>query len=245
MAIIKNTQVDRLLKEAIVLDLGDLKRQAESILAHANAEAETLLEHARQEARRLVSEADGKGHAEGFERGLKEGRETGCEKARAESLDSFQDRNATLLENWSEALLCWEHDRQAMLLEAKEDVLTFAFKVAEKIVYRIIQQDAGVVTDQVRGALELLGQPTAVRICVHSEDVETLDEILPQLKETLSTCRHVELAVDENVSRGGCIVRMVGGRIDARIETQLQRIAETLLPATSNDRSWMTRDDTL
>lgn len=244
MAIIKNIQADQLLKEAVVLDLGDLKRQAEHIMAQANAEAETLLENARQEVQRLVNEADGQGHAEGFERGLAEGRETGSEKARSESLASFQDRYATLLENWSEALLRWEHDRQTMLLQAKEDVLTFAFTLAEKIVHRVVGQDASVVTDQVREALELLSRPTAVRIHVHAEDVETIDEILPQLKEKLSTCRHVELVGDENISRGGCIVRTDGGRIDATIETQLQRMVETLLPATSDDRSRMTRDDT-
>lgn len=244
MAIIKNIMADRLLKEAVVLDLGDLKRQADDIMAKAIGEAETLLQDARQEAQRLVGEAEGKGHAEGYERGLMEGREAGREQARTESLDSFQDQYATLQENWNGALLRWENDRQAMLLEAKDDVLTFAFTLARKIVHRVVQQDASVVADQVRESLELLSRPSAVRILVHPEDVATIDDILPQLKETLSTCRHVELKSDDTVSRGGCIVRTEGGRIDATIEMQLQRMAETLLPATSDDWPGMKREDT-
>jgi len=47
----------------------------------------------------------------------------------------------------------------------------------------------------------------------------------------LGVCEHADLREDVAVGRGGCVVRSARGSIDATIETQLERIAATLLPA--------------
>src|SRR5436853_7410348 len=73
-ALIKNIQSDRLLKEAIVLDMGDLGRQADRLLSGARAEAQRLVDEARSEADRVIDGADQRGYSEGLERGLTEGR---------------------------------------------------------------------------------------------------------------------------------------------------------------------------
>ncbi len=233
MAIVKNTQTDRLLKNAIVLDLGDLRHQADRIIEHANVQAEAIIEQARQEARRLVDVSAGQGFEEGKQKGLAEGRETGRAEARIESLEAFETQFSELQAKWSEALHRWEQDRQGMLRDAHEDVLRFAFEMAEKIVHRVVEQDPAVVVDQVRLALEHVSRPSSVCIHAHPDDAPLVDEVMPELKELIANCRHVDLREDASVGRGGCIISTEGGQIDATIETQLQRITQTLLPSPS------------
>ena len=51
----------------------------------------------------------------------------------------------------------------------------------------------------------------------------------PELLSKLRSIEEVELTEDEEISPGGCVLRFGSGQIDARIETQLDRIAEELL----------------
>ena len=68
MAVIKSRQSDPLMHDAVVLDLGDLNRQAAEIIERAEAEASVIVADAREEAARLVGEASGRGHEEGLTR---------------------------------------------------------------------------------------------------------------------------------------------------------------------------------
>ncbi|MCZ6543679.1 MAG: hypothetical protein O6768_08445, partial [Planctomycetota bacterium] len=77
MALIKNTEAAGFVRQGVVLDLGDLNRQAERVLEQARAEAQRIVEHSQAEAQELVAQAAQRGHAEGKEQGLTEGREQG------------------------------------------------------------------------------------------------------------------------------------------------------------------------
>ena len=219
MALIKNIQSDRLLKEAIVLDMGDLGRQADRLLSSARAEAQRITEHARSEADRLIQSADKRGYAEGLERGLAAARETGEREGRVLAVE----RVAKELEQW-------QVDRSAMLADAREDVIRFAFALAQKVVHRLVQTDSTIVRDQLAATLALLSKPTAIEISVNPADRQFAQEVLPGLLASIARCEHASIHDDPTMTRGGCVIATAGGRIDATIQTQLERIAEALVP---------------
>ena len=95
MALIKHAKSDRALKEAIVLDMGDLARQAERLLANARSEAASILEQARTEAHRITNGADERGHAEGYARGVADGRLDGELQGREESIQLHAEQLQT------------------------------------------------------------------------------------------------------------------------------------------------------
>lgn len=230
MALIKSANSSRLVKDAVVLDMGALDRQADRILIAAGAQADQILAEARAEARRLTDGADARGHAEGHERGLAEGRQAGRTEGHAEAIEQTSAEIQQLTESWRVALETWERNREAMQQEACEDVLRFAFMLAERIVHRVIQHDPAIVKDQLRTALTQVGRPTEVTIVVHPDDRPTVQEVLPELSGRLTDCKHVELRDDATLDRGGCRVKTRGGAVDASIRTQLNRIADALLP---------------
>jgi len=230
MAIVKHTQAERLARSAVVLDLGDLKRQAAELLGQARAEAASIVADAQAEARRRIDESAGRGFDEGHRKGLDEGRAAG----RAEALDAaraeFRDRFEALDQRWSAAVADWERRRRALLLEAEQDVLAFAFALASRVVHRIVERDPTIVADQLRAVLFLLGRPTRIAIRIHPDDRPTVESMLPALHELLPAGEHAALNDDASVGRGGCIIATAGGEIDASIATQLDRIAAALLP---------------
>ena len=242
MAVIKNLQSDRILKTAVVLDLGDLKNQGERLLNQARAEAERMIREAQSESQRLIGEAAGKGHEEGVQSGIEEGYRRGAEEARGQVLEEYTSVLQSLQERWIEAMNRWESERSEMLLSAREEILTFAFVLAEKIVHRAIEFDPDVVKDQVVAALRLITNPTSVRIVVNPQDRELLEYALPEIIKRIHVLEHIELLEDESLLRGGCRVITKGGEIDATIDTQFTRIVETLLPDSRRHDSGSTQD---
>ncbi len=231
MAIVKGSESRPLLKNAVVLDLGDLQKQAEYMIEQARCKAEAIIERGRKEAERLIAGASEKGWKKGHARGLEEGREEGREKGRKEAFLQYESCIKEMDVSWNHAIEQWERDRGNLLLAAREEVLAFAFAMGEKVVHRTIQHDPAVIQDQLAEALSLLLEPTAATVQIHPQDRGQVEEVLPEILSMLDQCKHIELCDDAFISPGGCTVRARGGSIDARIETQLDRLAETLLPS--------------
>ncbi|MHC4446441.1 MAG: FliH/SctL family protein, partial [Planctomycetota bacterium] len=131
---------------------------------------------------------------------------------------------------WTAALNQWEADRGEMLLAAREDVVRFAVTVARKVVMRIVKADSTVIEDQLAEALALLSRPSTIVVSVHPNDRPIVEAVLPRVVSRLQQCEQASVRDDETLTPGGCVVATAGGRIDAAIETQLDRIARTLVP---------------
>jgi len=230
LALIKHEQANTLLRNAVVLDLGDVSRQAEQIRASAEAKAKEMIEHAEAEVERIASqahdEASERGYIEGKQRGLEEGREEGRQKAFEEVSGQLKE----LHRGWQGMMNQWEADAESLHAEGREAVLRFALRLAERVVYRTIEVDPTVIVDQVAAGLSCVLRPMDVTVRIHPDDRPVLEGAMTSIIEDLPNLKHVRLVDDDSIARGGCDVSYGSGGIDATVETQLQRIAECMLP---------------
>ena len=235
MPVLKKTTARTVARSAIVLDLGDLQQQAKSIIDDAQRRADALLAEAQTEAAQLIADADARGHAEGLERGLDEGRRVGEAEGRTRALESMQERLETIEGTWSDLLERWEAARHEMILSAREDVLTFALMMGRKVVHRVPAIDPTVVVDQVKEAIAVLSEPSRVAIIVHPDDRPLIEEAMPKITQILESAQHVTVRVSEDLEAGGCRIETGRGSVDASLERQIERIVQTLLPARAVD----------
>jgi flagellar assembly protein FliH len=230
MPVLKQTHNTPAMREAIVLDLGDIGAQAARIRAAAEAQASKIIADAQRKSESLADqlhdEAQKQGYADGLEKGLAEGREQGRAEALAESSEQLQQ----LMAAWSQVATDWEQQRTDMEREARQAVLDFALSAAEKIVHRVIEIDESVVVDQAAQALSLVLSAHDATVSVHPVDRPMLEDAMPQLVKELATLEHIELVDDEAITPGGCVVSFGQGRIDATIEKQLERLINLMLP---------------
>ncbi|MEM8756178.1 MAG: FliH/SctL family protein [Planctomycetota bacterium] len=232
MGLIKGDAAGTLAQNAVVLDLADLSKQAEAILSTARAEAERIVAEARAERARLLSDAEAVGRKAGHEAGLREGRAAGEERGAAEAAEAQGARLAALEAAWAEALRAFAADRDDLLVACKADVLRLAIGLAERVTHRVIDADGSVVLDQLASALREVGSPTRVTIAVAPGDAELVRAHLPGIAEQASNVQHAEMIEDASLAQGSCVVRTGGGgEIDATLRTQLDRLAELLLPS--------------
>lgn len=230
MPVLKQHHTTPAMREAIVLDLGDIGAQAARIRAAAETQAAKIIAEAQAKSESLADqlhqEAEKQGYSDGLEKGLAEGREQGRAEALAESSEQLRQLSAA----WSQVATDWEQQRIDMEREARQAVLEFALAAAEKIVHRVIEVDESVVVDQAAQALSLVLSAHDASVRIHPVDRPMLEDAMPELIKELASLEHIELVDDETITPGGCIVAFGQGRIDATVERQLQRLINLILP---------------
>ncbi len=236
MAVIKQADSGSIARNAVVLDLGDLQREADRLREKAEAEARATRERATREADRIIEEAMERGFEEGRRAGAEQGRSAGFEAGRNEAFEQQCSALSSLIEQWTRALNDFNDARDRLLRDARQDVLELALRLGERIVRREIEGDRDAAARQLEAALELALAPTALHVEVSPKDQERIAEILPGLVASLAKSPHAEVVESDRVAPGGVRVRTDSGSIDATIEEQLRRITAALRPAGESPR---------
>jgi flagellar biosynthesis/type III secretory pathway protein FliH len=68
---------------------------------------------------------------------------------------------------------------------------------------------------------------------INPDDLSFVEEWRPELFEKFKTLKSIVVNPDSTIQRGGCLLETPCGDIDARIETQLEIIGESLKSAFS------------
>lgn len=115
-------------------------------------------------------------------------------------------------------------------IAGEEDLLV---ELAFEAVVRILGQAAPTregAQGLVREALASLREREQVVVRLAPPDVETLRAARSEMTR-VAGCKGLEFVADERVELGGCLIETAGGGLDARLETQLQRLRELMLAA--------------
>lgn len=230
MAIIKQVESGSIAHRAVVLDLGDLRRTAEAMEASAKAHARSIIEEAHAERGRIIAGAAEKGFAEGRAAGDAKGFEEGLARGAAQALAEQGEAARGLIASWRKALDDFEARREGLHREASGGVLALAIAIAERLVKRAIEHDPMVVVRQMEEAISLATSSATLAVMVSPMDESLASSVLGPLLARLGSASHATLHADASLSRGSVVVRTGAGEVDARIETQMERIVRAILP---------------
>ncbi len=231
MALIRRADADSIARDAMVVDLGDLMRQGERIRERAKAEAEQIVAAAKAEREKILLGAREQGHGEGFAKGRADGQAKGRDEALAQSIAERKAQFAAIEKNWTQALQQFAAQRDAMLQEARREVITLALEIARRVVRHEVEVDRALAERQLAGVLELLAFPTRLVVRINPRDRAVLERALPALLAKFPLAQHAELVEDAAVEPGGCLARTAGGGwIDARVQTMIDRVCEAVAP---------------
>lgn len=106
--------------------------------------------------------------------------------------------------------------KPALRLEAEQEVVDLAFAIARRVVRRELSVDRGAVTALVGACIQDFPAVAVKRVLVNPED-------LPLVRQALGD--RAEAAADPEIPRGGAVLETDQGRLDARIDAQLEEIA--------------------
>ena len=206
MALVKPTSSSL---QPVRFSLRDIETQAQAILHEARREAERIIADAEQRAAEMrPAELEPQQH-DTVDAGNDDAPATDLLKSAANELHAAIDQ---------------------LRDDALGDVVELAMAIAQRVTKRAALIDPNVLAENLREAMKLVVRTSGIRIAVHPQQVDVLKQHLVQLQSESPALATAEIVPDETVTPGGCRVSTSHGRIDADIQTQLDRLAERLIP---------------
>lgn len=222
------------------LNLCDVEQEARAVVDQARAAARQMLADAAAKAREVERMASARGERAGYEAGLNRGRDEGRAEALQAEVSRLRQDTGTVRQALIAALSQIEDHHHDLLGEARRDLLSLALTMAERICRRNLSEDAAHLQALLEEVIEVSGRSHGLILRINPADAAVVEQFLDDLhikvgrigsvgESSDGTSAVVCLERDERISRGGCIAERRNGRIDARLETQMERLADELL----------------
>ena len=197
--------------ESLGLDLDD---EVGKVLSQARAHAEEIVIQAQRSADEAISQAQ-----EEVDRSVSEGYQQGWSSAKSEAESALQTVQSVIQEvhNW----------RDEMLAKSEADVIGMVQEIARVMFGDGIVLDNSALQINFNRVLENATSLGDLKIFINPADSSVLD---PSWKEmqAMITGNKVQLIPTEDIKRGGCYVQGKLGTVDARIDTEMRAVVETL-----------------
>lgn len=197
----------------------EVTTEAATIIDRAQERADAILREAAMTAATVQQDAYG----EGFFAGQRDG----AAAARAELLQAI----ALVQRVATEAKAM----RDQLVGQAEREIVELVIEATQSVIGARIETDAELVHETVRRALERAGSQNVIRVRVSPSEQE---RVAVRLAEERGALTPFEVLADGTVQVGGCMVDTEAGRVDARLDVQIDEIAALLreaLPARLDD----------
>jgi flagellar assembly protein FliH len=207
----------------VILD--GAQAMSERVRRGALAAAEKERQAARADAARILLEAAEQRGAI-FEQARQEARA----EMQREVIQEFRPRVEEAVAGFEEVVRSGEAAFLETLEAHREELITLALAVAERVILRSAEEDRNLVRRTVEAALKAASDRQSVTLRINPEDIEILEEFETDLLSKFDDLETLKFESDRRVDRGGAWVETPSGFIDARIRTQIAEIMRSVLP---------------
>ena len=199
------------------------QEQAKQEMETARFSVDQTKESARLEVDRMIKEAElrvAEIEHEAYQKGYDAGREVGFKKGQAE-VRRLIDRLGSILGQAVDT-------RADIIHSAEKPMLEMILLIARKVIKDEIAGRKDVVLNNIRETLKRVKDRAKVNIRVNFADIDLTTKNKEDLIKTIESLRRIDVYEDSRIERGGCMIDLDGGSIDARISTQLKQIEEAV-----------------
>ena len=182
----------------------------------AKRQAEIIVRTAHSEAESIKEQA----YNEGFQQGI------------ADAAKCAEELIARLEHDIAEAAA----DRAGVVDAVEPQALKLCMEAVEKVIRHEVRTDPRVVERVVKSCLRRIKDSSEIYVRVSPEELEHVKARREELVGLAEGSREIHIVEDRRISPGGCVIETASGDLDARIETQLDKLNTKLVETMENDR---------
>ena len=230
MVVMKAETVSGIGQGAAVFSFRDVETDAREIVDAAKRRSEQIETQAQEKAKEINNLAQQQGYEKGFEKGLEEGKEKGEKKALLQATSEFKKNNEKIVATLKDVFEKFQNDKARLIWEAQQGAIGLAVMIARKVTKQIVADTTKVTEDNVKAALEMITSNSNAIVKINPADMKHMEKVAANSDVVLGSYDNsVKFEADSEVGPGGCVVTTECGQIDAKLDTQIERIAEELL----------------
>lgn len=194
---------------------------AEDTLTESHTVATTIIAEATEQAEQLLAAARGDIAAlrvQAYEEGFRQGH--------AEAAAAVEERVRGHLELLSIAAADVKTMRALVLRNTERDAIELVLDIVRKILGERAAADPLYAVELAEQALARAGNQNVVRIRVHPERREIVAAAFAERHDAAGNA--IEVADDQRLDLGGCVIDLRAGLVDASISTQFEETSRAL-----------------
>lgn len=216
-------EIDRFVAAAVGMNLANREPVEVDGFERAGSDAHGDASH-RQTLQQLRDAAQAEGYTAGWELAQQEAAVEVERLARERAVELARGEFGQVLDSARQLVTQLERQQAEVLTRWETDLTVLAAQLAERILQQELARRPAQSVALVREALALAAGLPVAALRLHPADLELLTTPgSPRLAGP-----GCELIADGQLQRGGCVVELAGGEIDARMETRLTRLVEEL-----------------
>lgn len=211
--------------------LRDISREAEVYLADARARAAQIVAEAGAQVEQERAAAFEQARKEGFAEGMAAGQKAGRDAALNEAKKKFAADQAALVGTMDELVKQFTEKRDRFFAQARQDTVLLGVAIARRLYGKLAAMDtiAGeTATEAAAEALSYVRAATDVTIRVNPNDAAAMDAFVDLKTRRTFDGKHVRVAEDEAIDRGGVVVESADTTVDANVTSRIDQIASEL-----------------
>ncbi|MEW5993910.1 MAG: FliH/SctL family protein [Candidatus Zixiibacteriota bacterium] len=156
-----------------------------------------------------------------------EGFAAGYEKGRAEGRTETQQ----VLGKFDTAISDAVRQRQQLLEQARRKILDLVIQLSRKVTFDAVSVDPESTMQIINAVIDTLVDKSRLKIKVNPEHFPTVRENIDRFLPDSADIKDLTIEPDPRVRYGGCLIETPTDDIDARVESQLKVLEETLRAA--------------
>ncbi|MGI6210042.1 MAG: FliH/SctL family protein [Anaerolineae bacterium] len=206
-------------EEDLTAHLEWARRQAQLMIAEAQAQAAQLVQQAQSEAADIARQASEEGYAQGLAQGLEEGRRQGREEVLA--------ANRTAAARLAQIAQAAEEEQFRLFEDVEPQLVDLALAIARKVVASELATRPELILEILARAIEQARGAGSHLIRLHPDDLDLVQPYMPQAALEAGGGQW-SLVADDSLSPGDCLIETDYGVVDARILTQMAELGRLL-----------------
>lgn len=157
---------------------------------------------------------------EAFETGFEEGKKLGQQEVLAAS--------KPMLSSLERLIKQFESMSLDVFRANEEFLIHMVYRLAKSIILREIKEDKDYVRRLTETVLERLGTRENIKVFVSPKEISATQTLKQDLAQNLGELKNISIEIDSEIETAGCRIETDFGEVDARIEVQLENLAQTL-----------------
>ncbi len=223
----------RQLGQKLVFDFEDFQSRCHEQLAATRQQAGRVLSQARTEAGSIQEEARKAGHAEGYREGMKAADAEIQKRADAQLQAEVNQRVEASLSSLQALAESVTQARMNWLARWEATAIQLCIAISEKILRSELAHRPELGRAMIRELMELASTGNRLLVRLHPEDADSIQKAMNASESWPGFNDLMELRADDSLHRGDCVIESEYGRLDGRVNTQLDRIFAELIPPES------------
>jgi flagellar assembly protein FliH len=158
----------------------------------------------------------------------KQAHEKGLEEGKAEGKESIISQAKIVIEgieNVLKEITAYKDDFPKIY---EREVIGLIKDISRKVVHVEARVDEQVILKNIYKAFDILSDRVEVKLNINPDDLDFVNENRPEFFSNVKGLQSISIEADADVERGGCFIETEYGNVDARIQTQLERVESAL-----------------